>query len=114
MHGAVADIITKSYYHYELKPLEEYGRCPLYYSHEPGLCETTRPAGSRGSKQLKVPGTMKCPKCFSPMDESNHDSIGIAECFFCGFRLVSDEQEEEYGKDSASFPRDEADIVERR
>jgi hypothetical protein len=69
---------------------------------------------SRGSKQLKVPGTMKCPKCFSPMDESNHDSIGIAECFFCGFRLVSDEQEEEYGKDSASFPRDEADIVERR
>ena len=31
------------------------------------------------------------------MDESNHDSIGIAECFFCGFRLVSYEQEEENG-----------------
>jgi Zn ribbon nucleic-acid-binding protein len=49
---------------------------------------------------------MKCPKCNSPMDESNHDSIGIAECYFCGFRLVSDEQEEGNGEISAGFAQD--------
>lgn len=57
---------------------------------------------------------MKCPKCNSLMDESNHDSIGIAECFFCGFRLVSYEQEEENGEDLARSPQDEADIFQRR
>jgi hypothetical protein len=40
------------------------------------------------------------------MDESSHDSIGIAECYFCGFRLLSDEQDEmEDGEGSPGFPK---------
>jgi len=49
------------------------------------------------------------------MDESSRDSIEIAECYFCGFRLMSDEQEEEKGdKLKPRFPEGEAVIVERR
>jgi hypothetical protein len=42
--------------------------------------------------QLTAQGAMNCPKCNSIMHESSRDSMEIAECYFCGFRLVSDEQ----------------------
>jgi hypothetical protein len=47
------------------------------------------------------------------MDESSHDTIEIAECYFCGFRLVSDEQEEENGENSPRFPEGEAVVAGR-
>jgi hypothetical protein len=45
------------------------------------------------------------------MEESGSDSIEIAECYFCGFRLVSDEHEEGGEKASTRLPK--AAIVER-
>jgi hypothetical protein len=41
------------------------------------------------------------------MEESSRESIGIAECYFCGFRLLSEEQEEEQAEPS-SFSRRQA------
>jgi hypothetical protein len=46
------------------------------------------------------------------MEESGSDSIEIAECYFCGFRLVSDEHEEGGEKASTRLPK--AAIVEKR
>jgi len=50
---------------------------------------------SPSSAQLRARGAMNCPKCNSTMDEASHDSIRVAECYFCGFRLMFDEHEEE-------------------
>ena len=52
---------------------------------------------SPSSAQLTARNAMNCPKCNSRMDESGDDSIRVAECYFCGFRLVFDDQEEENG-----------------
>jgi DNA-directed RNA polymerase subunit RPC12/RpoP len=52
---------------------------------------------SPNSAQLTARNAMNCPKCNSRMDESGDNSIRVAECYFCGFRLVFDEQEEENG-----------------